>query len=140
MATTRASVVASGPTPGRSWWRTLRHHLGRLGVHTVGPLQRCAQTCYTDDNDGAPRPQSGRSTAFHRPLPATTRTKGTGRKDRAFLVATKDLAKVRAGKIGALKRWGPPRIVRLDELTAEQARLVRALVDAARSAESEPAA
>ena len=48
-------------------------------------------------------------------------------------IAAKDPVKVRAGQIGARSRWGPePRIVRLDELTAPQRRLVMALVDAAR--------
>jgi hypothetical protein len=44
------------------------------------------------------------------------------------------------GRIGAQKRWGPPRIVRLDELTAEQRRLVLALVDAARTPPDKAAA
>jgi hypothetical protein len=43
----------------------------------------------------------------------------------------KNPVKVRAGKIGAASRWGPRRIVRLDELDADTARLIRALVDAA---------
>lgn len=39
----------------------------------------------------------------------------------------------RAGRIAARARWGPePRIVRLDDLTPAQRRLVVALVDAAR--------
>ena len=48
--------------------------------------------------------------------------------------ATKDPAKVRAGLIGARARWGdqPARVVRLDDLTAPQRRLVLALVAAAR--------
>ena len=50
-------------------------------------------------------------------------------------VSGKNARFVEAGRRGALRRWGPPRIVRLDELTAEQARLVRALVDAARGNE-----
>jgi hypothetical protein len=45
----------------------------------------------------------------------------------------KNPTKVRAGTIGARQRWGPePRVVRLDELTGPQRRLVLALVDAAR--------
>lgn len=37
------------------------------------------------------------------------------------------------GRLGAEKRWGPePRVIRLDELTGPQRRLVLALVDAAR--------
>jgi hypothetical protein len=51
-------------------------------------------------------------------------------------MAAKDQAKARAGRLGALARWGEPRIVRLDDLTPEQARLVRALVDAAKSSPS----
>ena len=47
---------------------------------------------------------------------------------------TKDPAKVAAGRLGASKRWGDtPKTVRLDDLTAEQRRLVLALVAAARS-------
>lgn len=46
----------------------------------------------------------------------------------------KDPAKVSAGRAGALRRWGPTgtRVVRLDELTAPQRRLVLALIDAVR--------
>ena len=36
------------------------------------------------------------------------------------------------GRIGARKRWGPPRVVRLDALDPPYRRLVLALVDAAR--------
>jgi hypothetical protein len=46
--------------------------------------------------------------------------------------AVKDPRRVAAGKAGMRARWGEPRIVRLDELTPMQARLVRALVDAAK--------
>jgi hypothetical protein len=42
--------------------------------------------------------------------------------------ATKDPIKVRAGIIGAHKRWGPTRIVRLDQLDSDTARLIRALL------------
>jgi len=56
--------------------------------------------------------------------------------------ATKNPAKVRAGKIGAAKRWGTeprtPRVVRLDSLTSEQRRLVIALVEAARQEGAAP--
>lgn len=48
-------------------------------------------------------------------------------------MAEKNPVKVRAGAIGARNRWGPPRIIRLDELTIEQAVLVRALVEAAKA-------
>lgn len=41
--------------------------------------------------------------------------------------------KVKAGKIGATKRWGAePRVIRLDELDPPKRRLILALVDAAR--------
>jgi hypothetical protein len=50
-----------------------------------------------------------------------------------LIAAEKNPTKVRAGQIGAAKRWGPePRVVRLDELDAPQRRLVLALIDAAR--------
>lgn len=39
---------------------------------------------------------------------------------------------VESGRRGALKRWGPPHVVRLDELTADQRRLVLALIAAVR--------
>ncbi len=47
---------------------------------------------------------------------------------------TKNPVKVHAGEVGARRRWGPQRIVRLDDLTPEQRRLVLALVHAARTA------
>jgi hypothetical protein len=45
----------------------------------------------------------------------------------------KNPTKVRAGQLGARKRWGETRIVRLADLTEPQRRLVVALVDAARN-------
>jgi hypothetical protein len=42
--------------------------------------------------------------------------------------ATKDPIKVRAGAIGAERRWGPRRVVRLDQLDTDTARLIRALL------------
>lgn len=45
----------------------------------------------------------------------------------------KNPVKQRAGQIGARRRWGEPGVVRLDELTAPQRRLVMALVEAARA-------
>ena len=39
---------------------------------------------------------------------------------------------VEAGRRGARARWGEPRVLRLDELTPAQRRVVLALVDAAR--------
>lgn len=45
----------------------------------------------------------------------------------------KDPVRVRAGHIGATRRWGAePRVVRIADLTSEQRRLVLALIDAAR--------
>lgn len=51
----------------------------------------------------------------------------------------KDPAKVRAGQIGMRKRWGEPRVVRLDDLTDDQRAIVRALVDMVRSPRTEKA-
>jgi hypothetical protein len=42
----------------------------------------------------------------------------------------KDPAKVRAGHVGARQRWGEPRILRLDELTPTQRRVILALIGA----------
>ncbi len=52
-----------------------------------------------------------------------------------FLVATKDPARVESGRLGARRRWGEPRILRLDSLTSSQRTLVLALVAAAKSIE-----
>lgn len=41
----------------------------------------------------------------------------------------KDPARVRAGKIAARARWGDLRVVRLDQVDADTARLIRALVN-----------
>lgn len=49
-------------------------------------------------------------------------------------VNLKDPVKVRAGQIGANARWGPPRVVRLDELTPDQRRVVVAMLEAAKKA------
>ena len=51
-----------------------------------------------------------------------------------------DLSRKRAaaGRRGARRRWGPPRIVRLDELPPAAARLALALVDAAKADAAEP--
>jgi hypothetical protein len=47
---------------------------------------------------------------------------------------TKDSRKVKSGQAAAKVRWGEHgRIVRIDSLTLEQQRLVRALVEAAKS-------
>lgn len=51
----------------------------------------------------------------------------------------KDPAKVRAGQIGARRRWGEQRVIHLDQLSPEQARLVRALVAAAKAARADQA-
>ena len=52
------------------------------------------------------------------------------------VLASKDPTKVRAGRIGAEARWGPPgtRTVKLGDLTVDQRLLVMALVDAAKKA------
>jgi len=51
-----------------------------------------------------------------------------------------DPRKVAGGRLGARRRWGPePRVVRLDDLTPPQRRLVLALVEAAK-AETQKAA
>jgi len=40
--------------------------------------------------------------------------------------------RVRAGRLGAVKRWGEiPRVVRIDKLTDQQRRVVLALIDLA---------
>lgn len=46
----------------------------------------------------------------------------------------KDPKRVAAGRKAAAARWGEARIVRLDDLTPAQRRLVLALVDAAKEA------
>jgi len=50
-------------------------------------------------------------------------------------ITTKNPLKVQAGLLGARKRWGEPRVVRLDSLTPGQRHLVAALIDAAKSIE-----
>jgi hypothetical protein len=47
---------------------------------------------------------------------------------------------VESGRRGARRRWGPQRIVRLDELTADQRAIVQAVIDAVRSVKAQPAA
>jgi hypothetical protein len=46
----------------------------------------------------------------------------------------KDPRLVAAGKAGMLARWGPARVVRLDELRPEYRRLILAMVEAAKAA------
>ena len=46
----------------------------------------------------------------------------------------KDPVKVRAGTLGARKKWGPQRIVRLDSLEPAVAAAVRALIEADQAA------
>ncbi len=50
-----------------------------------------------------------------------------------MVALAKDPTKVAAGTLGARARWGEPRVIRLDDLTAPQRRLVLALVSAAKS-------
>ena len=45
----------------------------------------------------------------------------------------RDPQKVAAGKASAEKRWRPKRVVRLDDLTAPQRRVVIALIEAAKA-------
>ncbi len=61
------------------------------------------------------------------------------------MAATKDPTKVRAGTIGALRRWGEPGsrpspVVRIGDLTPSQRELVLALISAARAQSSTEAA
>jgi hypothetical protein len=44
----------------------------------------------------------------------------------------KDPTKVRAGRAGSDKRWGPPRVIRLDDLAPEQRAFIAELVEVAR--------
>jgi hypothetical protein len=46
------------------------------------------------------------------------------------VVPAKSPARVAAGQANARVRWGPPRVIRLDDLTPEQRRVVLALIDA----------
>jgi hypothetical protein len=50
------------------------------------------------------------------------------------------MTKAEAGLIGARRRWGEPRVVRLDDLPPEGRRLVLALVSAAKEAPAPPKA
>jgi hypothetical protein len=43
-----------------------------------------------------------------------------------------------AGRRGAEKRWGPPRVVRLDDLRPNERRLLLALLDAVRAEQAAP--
>lgn len=47
----------------------------------------------------------------------------------------KDPVKVQAGRLGARKRWGDPRILRLDQLDADERRLIQAILTAKRHAD-----
>jgi hypothetical protein len=51
----------------------------------------------------------------------------------------KDPTKVAAGQSGARKRWGEPRIVRLDALTPDERAVVLALVDSMRKGKPDAA-
>jgi hypothetical protein len=50
------------------------------------------------------------------------------------LVLNGNAQRVAAAKVAARARWGPPRIVRLDELTGDQRRVVVAMLEAAKKA------
>lgn len=47
----------------------------------------------------------------------------------------KNPVKVRAGQIGARKRWGERRILRLDQLDPDERRLIQAILTAKRNAD-----
>lgn len=49
-------------------------------------------------------------------------------------MSAKDPAKVRAGKIGMARRWGPRRVVRLDQLDPSVANVIRAILKAEENA------
>ena len=51
-----------------------------------------------------------------------------GRGARVLVSTEKNPVKVRAGALGAALRWGPKRVIRLDDLTGPQRALVLALV------------
>jgi hypothetical protein len=51
----------------------------------------------------------------------------------------KNPAKVRAGRISAAKRWGPRRVVRLDDLNADERSVVLAIVDCLATKKTAPA-
>jgi hypothetical protein len=56
---------------------------------------------------------------------------GDGEVAVSSILSERDPKKVRAGALGAAKRWGDPsnrKIVRLDQLDADTARLIRALL------------
>ena len=58
----------------------------------------------------------------------------------AFFVSDKNPVFVESGRRGARKRWGPPRVLRLDELDNDERRLIEALLAAKRNADAEKAA
>jgi hypothetical protein len=45
-----------------------------------------------------------------------------------------DPVRTRAGRVAARARWGPARIIRLDGLSADERRLVVAMLEAAKAA------
>lgn len=49
-----------------------------------------------------------------------------------MLSDVKNPAKVRAGKAAMRKRWGPPRVIRLDDLDPSQRAFIVELVEVAR--------
>ena len=53
------------------------------------------------------------------------------------VVPAKSPARVAAGQANARTRWGPPRVIRLDDLTPDQRRVVLALVDAMNAVKEE---
>jgi hypothetical protein len=54
-------------------------------------------------------------------------------------MSTPRYTKAEAGALGARNRWGPPRILRLDQLDPITAEIVRAIVTARENAKAAPA-
>jgi hypothetical protein len=50
------------------------------------------------------------------------------------------MPRVERGRVGAAKRWGPRRVVRLDALPPDVANVIRALVAASEAAKDQNAA
>ena len=67
-------------------------------------------------------------------------TSETRLRPRGDTLVAKNPVTVKAGTVGAAKRWGPPRHARLDDLTPEQRALVLALIEAARARPKPPEA
>ena len=53
---------------------------------------------------------------------------------------TKNPVFVESGRRGARKRWGDPRVLRLDQLDPDERRLIQAILAAKRNADAEKVA